>query len=169
MKKAGRPKGSGKELEARRMKAAKMLERGIPPVDVAKKLGVSQAAVSQWQKAIREKGSAKGLKSKGKPGPRPVLTASVMEKSRRALLKGPRANGLDTDLWTLESAGQVVAKISKRKFSHQRIWLLLRRDIQWTPQKPKRQASQRDDAAIEQWRKKSWARIKKKPENAVQS
>ncbi len=169
MSKRGRPKGSRTELEAKRMEGAKMLKAGALPSEVAKKLGVTPSAVSHWKRDMADKGGVRGVKSKGNPGPPARLTPKLIEACRKALLKGPRANGLDTDLWTLESAGKIVARISGEKFSHQRIWLLLRRDLQWSPQRPARRATQRNEEAIEAWRKKSWPRIKKKPENAAQS
>jgi transposase len=33
----------------------------------------------------------------------------------------------------------------------------------WSHQKPERRALERDDAAIEQWRRQKWPGIKKKP------
>lgn len=169
MSKRGRPKGSRTDLEAKRMKGAKMLDKGMPPAEVARRLGVTPSAVSHWKRDMRERGGAKGLKSKGKPGPQARMTPQVIEQARRALLKGPRANGLDADLWTLETAGALVAKICGYTFSHQRIWLLLRRDLGWSPQRPALRATQRDEAAIEKWRRREWPRIKKKRGDAARS
>jgi transposase len=169
MSKRGRPKGSRAELEANRIKGAKMLAEGLPPSEVARQLGVTKSAVSHWRRDMRDRGGVKGLKSKGKPGPQAKMTPQVIEKARRALIKGPRANGLDADLWTLESAGAVVARICGHTFSHQRIWLLLRRDLKWSPQRPAMRATQRDEDAIEKWRKREWPRIKKKRRNAEPS
>ena len=40
-------------------------------------------------------------------------------------------------------------------------WRLLVVDLEWSPQKPDRRATQRDEAAIKEWKRTQWPQIKK--------
>lgn len=42
------------------------------------------------------------------------------------------------------------------------VWHVMTR-LNWSAQKPKRQARERDAEAVQTWRKQDWARIKKRP------
>ncbi len=58
-----RPKGSQNRLERRRVRAIGMLQTGMMPVDVAKKVGVDRRSVRRWNAFYRKNG-IEGLKSK---------------------------------------------------------------------------------------------------------
>ncbi len=75
-------------------------------------------------------------------------------------MQGALAQGFPTELWTLPR----VAKLIKQRFgvaySSGHIWHLLRR-LGFSCQKPARRATQRDEAAIERWKKRRWPALKK--------
>ena len=88
-------------LEKRRKVAIGWYRKNKSQYWIAKHLGVSFEAVRKWVDRYEAKGM-QGLESKGHPGPRAELDEQDRKKIRAAILKGPRAEGYATDLWTLE-------------------------------------------------------------------
>lgn len=141
------------------MRAIEMLQQGMKAREVAKQVGVTEGAVSQWKSACRSAGK-EGLKSKPHPGRKPKLSASQRKRLGRMLLRGPLAHGFPTDLWTLRRVTQVIAREFGVKYHPGHTWRVLR-SMNWSCQKPERQARERDEGAISGWRAKEWPRIKK--------
>lgn len=155
-----RPKGSAEALEMRRMIAARLLREGMGVREVARLLHVSCSSVSRWKQAL-ERGGLQALKSKPHPGPRPRLNARQKEVLRKILIKGPRAWGYPTDLWTLSRVAGVIEARFGVKYHPGHVWYILR-ELGFSPQKPARRARERDEASIERWRRRQWPRIKKR-------
>ncbi len=152
---------SRKEAERRRMRAMTLLDDGLTQSQVARMLGVSYAAVSQWAKAKREGGGAKALKAKPHLGPKPKLNAKQFERLGKMLTQGPTKHGYATELWTLKRVAQLIEKHFGVHYDPSGVWHVLRR-LGWSCQKPERRARERDEDAIATWRKKEWPRIKKR-------
>lgn len=148
-----------KALERRRQRAIRLYRNGKSQYFIAKKLGVSFEAVSNWVELYKKKG-IKGLASKGKPGPKPRLTAEDRKKIKAAILKGPRAAGYETDLWTLGRLKTLIAKESREQFHHGHVWKIVC-SLGFSCQKPETRAKERDEAAIKAWREKTVPRLKK--------
>src|SRR4030042_3993487 len=104
-----RTPGKPEELECQRLQALALVEAGHRPSEVARRLGVSPAAVSRWKK-ISQRAGRGGLKAKPHPGRRPKLTVRHRRKLKRLLLQGPLAHGYMTDLWTLKRIAAVIGK-----------------------------------------------------------
>jgi transposase len=155
-----RTPGTPEELERQRFRAVALLEGGHRPDEVAKLLGVSPTAVSQW-KMIYQRAGPKGLKAKPHPGPKPKLTAPQRQKLERLLLKGPLAHGYPTDLWTLKRIAEVIEKHFGVHYDLSGVWHVLH-GMGWSCQKPERRARERDEEAIASWRQQDWPRIKKR-------
>ena len=156
-----RTPGKPKELERQRFRAAALLDAGHRPGEVAKLLGVSPGAVSQWKK-IYQRAGPDGLKAKPHPGPKPKLTRSQRRKLERLLLKGPGAYGYPTDLWTLKRIAEVIEKQFGVSYDPSGVWHILK-GMGWSCQKPERRARERHEKAIVSWRREDWPRIKKRP------
>ena len=64
-----RPHGSPAQLEQRRLHALVLLEQGLSPVDVGRRLGVDRRSVRRWKAAARPGGAArpKALPAPGRP------------------------------------------------------------------------------------------------------
>jgi transposase len=71
------------------------------------------------------------------------------------------ANGFDTDLWTLERVAVVITQLTGVRYHPGHVWVILRRRLGWTLQRPERRASERDEEAIQRWVTQEWPRIKK--------
>ena len=80
----------------------------------------------------------------------------------KLLLRGAQAEGYSTDLWTLRRIAKLIEKEFGVRYTTSAVWRLLVVDLGWSTQKPERKATQRDEAAIEEWKKKRWPQIKKK-------
>ena len=155
-----RPTGSPEALERRRQRAVELLRQHLPPVEVAQRVGVDRRSVRRWKAAYRKQGEG-ALRAKPAPGRPPRL--SVPEKTELAatLLKGAKAAGFPTDLWTCPRVGQLIAHRFGVRYHVDHIGRLLR-SLGFTPQKPTRRAIERDEAEIQRWLKEQWPRIKKK-------
>ena len=103
------------------------------------------------------------MRSRGPTGPDPKLSDAQLAKVEEALLKGAMANGFDTDLWTLERVAVVITQLTGVRYHPGHVWVILRRRLGWSVQRPERRASERDEEAIQRWVAQEWPRIKKGP------
>lgn len=156
-----RPKGSPEVLEARRKRAMELLQAGQRPADVARAVGVTRGAVAQWKKAFQRRGDA-GIAAKKHLGPEPKLTAAQCRRLMRLLLKGARAAGWTTELWTLPRVAELIRREFHVTYDPTGVWHVLNR-AGWSCQKPQQRARERNEQAIERWRTRDWRRIKKSP------
>lgn len=142
------------------MRAAKLFKKGISQAEIARRLKVTPAAISQWYHNWKMTGR-KGLCSQGKTGPKPKLTEAKLQKIQRLLLKGPRAAGYATDIWTLERMKAVVRKNIRLVFGTTHIWRILTIQLGWSAQKPETRARERDEKAIKHWKRWVWPQLKR--------
>src|SRR5207253_4715411 len=67
-----------------------------------------------------------------------------------------------TEVWTTKRVAEVIEKTFHVPCHYNTAGKLLHR-LDWTPQKPERRALERDEQAIQRWKKKVWPRVKKTP------
>ena len=79
------------------------------------------------------------------------------------LLRGARAHGYRTDLWTLPRVAEVISREFGVRYHPAHVSRILV-EAGWSCQKPERRAVERDEAAIEHWKRYKWVAIKKKPD-----
>ncbi len=156
-----RPHGTAKELERRRKVALALLREGIAIQSVAQRVGASFSSVFRWQQAAR-KGGAAALAAKPVSGRPRKLSAAQRKRLLRVLLKGAVAYGFPNELWTLERIAAVIQKEFGVRYHPNHVWRILRSEG-WSCQVPERRAIQRDEAAIEHWKRYKWPQIKKSP------
>lgn len=150
--------------EGRRLRAFELKQQGWKQREIAKALGVSEGAVSQWMKREREGGGGvEALKKRTSPGKPPRLSKEQREKKLAELLaRGAVVHRFRGEVWT---TCQRVARLIKREFGvgyhpAQYVSRILKR-LGFSLQKPDRLADQRDEDAIEEWREKRWPELKK--------
>jgi transposase len=151
--------GSKREQEARRLAAGRLLLEGKRNVDVVRVLNASPSSVRRWRKIVGRDG-LEGLATKPVAGRPPKLSKQRKKRLVGILLKGARAAGFSSDLWT----GKRVAQAIRQKFKvdyHPHHVLKILRQLDLTPQKPQRRARQQNPDALERWRNVEWPRIKK--------
>jgi transposase len=78
----------------------------------------------------------------------------------QVLLKGPLAQGYRTNLWTTARIAEVIRREFGVEYHRDHVGRLMHQ-LGWSPQKPERRAVERDEDAIQQWKKKDWPRVKK--------
>lgn len=156
-----RPLGSPAQLEARRLKAWKLLREGVAPVDVARRLGVGRRSVRRWRAEADRKGS-RGLDARPASGRPSRLTERWREALVNCLLTGARACGFPTDLWTCPRVAELIRRRFKVRYHVDHVSRLLRA-LGFSPQKPERRARERDEAAMRGWIRTEWPRVKKTP------
>jgi transposase len=110
----------------------------------------------------RRRGGEEALRVRFSPGRPPKLRRKQTERLIRLLVQGAMARGYRTNLWTTARIAQLIEDEFAVRYHTNHIGRLMHR-LGWSHQKPERRALERNDAAIEQWKRKRWARIKKKP------
>src|SRR3990167_7479427 len=148
-----------KALEERRLRAAKRFEQGWSASRVARECGVTPQAAALWRKRWQE-GGTEALRSTGRRGRKPSLSGEQLRQLEEALLRGPKAQGYATDLWTLARIAKLIRQLFGITFSITHVWRLLRQ-MGWSSQKPARRAKERDEERIEDWRHRVWPRVKR--------
>jgi transposase len=151
------------QLEERRLEAGRLLRAGrLSQAEIARRLGVSRMAVSQWAERLRScpRGSAT-LKRHPNPGRPPRLNPRQWQELLGILKRGAMRSGFDTERWTLPRVRAVI----ERRFgvTYHASYLSVRlRDLGWTAQVPAVRARERDEELIRAWLERDWPRIKKK-------
>ncbi len=156
-----RPSGKPEVLEDRRDRAIRLLREGQRPVDVARMLGVDRRSVRRWNAAYRSQGR-EGIEARPNTGRPHRLSAGKRRKLEQLLLKGGRAAGFPTDLWTCPRIASVIDKHFGVSYHVDHLSRLMR-SLGWSPQKPQRRPVERDEHQVHTWRRVEWPHTKKKP------
>jgi len=149
-----------KQLAERRAEAIELLEAGeMKQVEIARHLGVTEAAVSKWKKQLAEEGP-QALQMRTATGRPPKLDEAAKQELVKKLEEGAVAAGFPTEQWTQAR----VKKVIEREFGvvyHQNYISRWLDDLGWSVQKPDPKAIERDEDLIRAWLKRDWPRIKK--------
>lgn len=94
-------------MEERRLAGARMLREGRRQSDIARELGVSEAAVSQWKHELEENGTG-ALRANPATGRPSKLDAMQRLELKRLLHQGARAAGHDSEQWTQLRVQQLI-------------------------------------------------------------
>ena len=151
-------------LEARRIQGVELYKKGWSEYDIAEALGVKQASVSRWVTAERE-GGIERLKSSKHPGPKPKLEDAEKGMLVELLLRSPTDFGFEGELWTSPRVALLIKHYFDVSYHPGHVRKLLR-ELGFSPQKPVKRASQRDEKEIAKWCKKTWPKVKKTPKLA---
>lgn len=148
-----------KELERRRLRGARLLSTGTHPAEVARQVGVSRQSVMRWERALKQEG-VRSLQRATAPGRPSRLSDAQLKELAKMLKAGSLAAGYATEMWTLPRIGALIQERFGVKFAQSSVWRTLQR-MGWSPQRPARQARQRDEEAIRTWKNKRWVELKK--------
>src|ERR671917_1089672 len=147
--------------EWRRLRAWALAQEGWTGRAIAQALGVTEGAVSQWLKRARE-GGPEALRVRIPPGPIPKLTAEQQAQLPALLAHGAEAYGFLGDVWTTKRVAALIKQEFGIRYHPAHVSRLLRA-VGWSPQKPIRRATQRDEAAIARWTTERWPALQAKP------
>ena len=145
--------------EERRKQAWKRKQQGWKQQTIAKALGVSEGAVSQWMKRGREGGEA-ALKAHPSQGAQARLSAEQLMRLPSLLAQGAESYGFRGNAWTARRVAKVIEQTFGVRYSRDHVSYLLRQ-IGWSRQQPEEQATQRDEEAIKTWQDERWPALKK--------
>ena len=160
----GNPAGVKRDfegLERRRMAAAKLLQQGVSQAEVARRVGVHRQSVIRWVRELRKAGRA-GLKQAGRAGRKAKLSATDWQAIEQALKRGPQAFGYETALWTAPRVARLIEQLCGVRYHPAHVWRLLGQ-LGWSCQRPAGRALERDEEAIQRWKKYRWPQLKKSP------
>lgn len=149
------------EAVRRRVRAGRMLLAGQTPAQVAHAVGVARQTVYTW-KAVLEEGGIDALRAMPGRGRPARLDDEQLQALGRVLLQSPTEHGFATELWTLKRVGALIERLYGVKFGQTQIWRILGA-LGFSVQKPERRAIERDEDAVQTWKRKTWPGLKKKP------
>ena len=148
------------QLEERRRLGAQLLRQGqLSQAQIARRLGVSRSAVSQWANQLAQ-GGLRHLRSRTPSGRPSKLSKGQKQSLRRLLTHGARQAGFPTERWTL----QRIQALIEREFQvtyHPTYVARLLKQLGWSPQVPLPRAKERDEKLVRAWLARDWPRIKK--------
>jgi transposase len=154
-----RPSGSAELIEARRRQALRLLDEGYTLAEVGRMTDSAASSVMRWRDA-RVRGGSQALKVRPTPGRPPALNDAQRQRIIKRLMKGAMANGFTTQLWTTSRVAAVIHQCCKVQYHRSHVARLLH-DFGFSCQKPERRALERDEARIEEWKRKDWPQVKK--------
>lgn len=153
-------------LQRRRLRAGRMLRRGVAQAEVARRVSVTRTTVSQWNAQLQS-GGLEALKRR--PRGRPAgLESSQRRELMQALKAGALAEGFPTDLWTLPRVGQLIERRFSRSYSESQVWRILVA-LGFSCQRPSGRALERNEAVIQRWKQTRWPVLKKTLRNKAAS
>jgi transposase len=109
---------------------------------------------------MEAEGGDAALAPKPVPGRPQKLLSDQCRRLFDILMQGAMAYGFPNDIWTLKRIAHVIRKEFRVRYAVGHIWKLLRRSG-WSCQVPEKRAIQRDEEAIEQWKRHKWPALKK--------
>jgi len=107
-----RPKGSADELQARRFRAMRLLQKGRIASEVARLLKIHRSSVSRWQATYARDRNKLAAKPRTCHPRLDLKRDKVVDKLMRELLKGAAHHGFKGGHWTASR----VRELLRRKF-----------------------------------------------------
>jgi transposase len=148
--------------EGRRLRAWELKQEGWKQQDIARALGVSKGAVSQWMKRAKQEEGIEALKHRPPPGAKARLSEGERAKLPELLAQGAPAHGFRGEVWTCARVAEVIRKEFGVSYHPAHVSRLVRA-LGLSLQKPVRRANQRDEEAIRRWKEERWPELKKGP------
>src|SRR2546428_6154041 len=160
----GNPAGVRRDfqaLEQRRLRAARLLKKGVHQSEVARQVGAHRQSVSRWAQQLEAAGLS-GLRKAGRAGRKPRLSAEDLKKIERGLKHGPEALGYETGLWTAWRVGHLIEEGCGVRYHASQAWRILR-PVGWGCQRPSGRALERGEGNNWLWEQKRSPGVRKKP------
>jgi transposase len=149
-----------KQMEERRRTGGQLLQAGKQSrAEIARRLGVSRATVSDWAKQVSA-GGRRALRRHSASGRPPRLSAEQKKRLVQILKRGAQAAGFPTERWTMGRVQQII----RREFNvvyHVHYMNRLLKRLDWSLQQPLASAQEQEEELIRAWIKRDWPRIKK--------
>ena len=151
-----------KALEHMRILAVRrVVEDGEAPSEVMKTLGLCRTSIYRWLRKYDDQGM-EALVERIAQGPEPKLNEKQRQQVKRWILgKDPRQYGFDFGLWSRRIVRALIEEKMGIDLGLTAVGRLLA-SLEITPQKPLRRAYERDPRAVEQWRKETYPKLRRR-------
>jgi transposase len=138
-----------------------MLLAGKTPAQAAQAVGVARQTAYTWKRVLDEGGidALRSMPGRGRPA---RLDEPQLQALGRMLVGNPTDHGFGTELWTLKRVGALIERHFGVKFGQTQIWRILG-GLGFSVQKPERRAIERDEDAVQTWKRSTWPRLEEKP------
>src|SRR3954449_1685058 len=148
------------QAELRRVAVA-MVRAGRTRIEAAEAVGVNRRFVGRWVQAAAQRGEAAlaGGRRGRRPGEQKALSAVQEDRLRDLIARGcPDQYGLSFALWTRHAVRALIARESGVWLSRSVVGDYLR-GWGFTAQRPRRRASERQEAAVREWLQSTYPAI----------
>jgi transposase len=125
--------------EGRRLRAWELHQKGWKQQAIAEALGVTQGAVSQWLKRVKE-GGVEGLRHRPPPGAAPRLSPEQRAQLLELLSQGAEALGFQGDVWTQPRVATLIRDRLGVSYDPSQVGRILKASG-WSRQKPVHRAT----------------------------
>jgi len=137
-----------KAMEGRRMQGVRMLRRGIPQAEVARRLDVTRQSVFAWAKVDQSNKTGWRSTPLGRPS---LLEKEEKYKLQRMLRKGGLRNGFDKERWSLSMVVELIRIEFHPHYSRTQAMRLLK-DLGFSCEKPNIE----NEANFAKWQRLGW-------------
>ena len=146
--------------EARRMRAWERHDMGWQHTDLARALGVTEGAVSQWLTKGRTPGRH-ALRQQSPPGAHSTVTPTQRAPVPTEVAKGAEAFGCRGAVWTTARVAHLIPMVFGVR-AHPAHGRRLLRPVKHARHQPIHKASQRDETAMATWKAERWPALQKR-------
>ncbi len=150
--------GNSEQLAKRRRRALELIDSGKRIKEVSKIIGVTERSVYRWKIDEKEPPDKSDRRPIGRP--RRLSNDQLAELSKE-LMQGAIAHGYIEAYWTLDRIVSLIWDKFKVQYHPSAVWHIMK-NMGWSNQRPRRQAIQRDDEAIQHWKRYIWSHIKRR-------
>ncbi len=151
------------QAELRRV-AVRMVRAGRTRIEAAEAVGVDRHFVGRWVSAVERSGEAAlaGGRRGRRPGEQKALSLPQECKIKQLIIKKcPDQLGLPFALWTREAVGLLIERRTGVRLSKTAIGSYLR-SWRFTPQRPRKRASERRAPKVRRWLRRTYPAIAKR-------
>lgn len=143
-------------MEQRRRQAVRAVQQGDKVKDVARIIGVGPRSIYRWLQHAQQ---PQGLAAKPHPGSPTRLSLAQQWELDHLLRQGAQAHGWPNQLWTTRRIAELIRRHFGVTLHHDHVGRFLRQRLRWSPQKPRRRARERNEAAIATWKAERFTAI----------
>jgi transposase len=136
-----------------------LLKRKLSLHEIARRIGCHASSVLRWRNALRS-GGPNALKAKPASGRPSKLTGAQKARLVPLLIQGAMSHGYRTELWTTLRIAELIHRKFRVRYHRNHVGKLLHQ-LHWSPQKPEARAIERDEEAIQAWKRDLWPAVKK--------
>ncbi len=146
-------------LEYLREQSIRLWKKDKSVEEIADFCGVHFTVVYKWVRLYKQNGF-KALKRRKAKGAEPKLSKDDKIQIIAWLKKPAMEFGFETPLWDCKRIQKIIKKELNKSLSISNLWGTLRR---WnlTPQKPEKEALQKNPVAVKKWIREEWPKIEK--------